>query len=106
MIALELVKQHLRVDDDHAQEDVLIQAYIDAAVQAAQDYLCRRVYATAQDIPDGDPGLALNSAITAAVLLMVGDMYANRERHAGSITVVVLDRAQALLRPHRIVQGP
>ena len=106
MIPLELVKQHLRVDDDQDQEDFLIQAYIDAAGQAAQDYLCRRVYATAQDIPDGDPGLALNSAITAAVLLMVGDMYAHRERFQQGLTVAVPDAAYRLLRPHRLVQGP
>lgn len=108
MISLDTAKQHLRVDG--IDEDGLIQLYVDAATHAACDYLGREVYADQDalaDNPDaGEHAMVITPSIRAAVLLILGDLYANRERHAGSITVVVLDRAQALLRPHRIVQGP
>ena len=108
MISIDTAKQHLRVDG--SDEDGLIQLYVEAATQAACDYLGRKVYAD-QDALDADPdagehAMVITPSIRAAVLLILGDLYANRERHTSSITSVVLDRAQALLRPHRIVQGP
>lgn len=112
MISIDTAKQHLRVDG--SDEDGLIQLYVEAATQAACDYLGRKVYADQDALdadPDADPdagehAMVITPSIRAAVLLILGDLYANRERHTSSITSVVLDRAQALLRPHRIVQGP
>lgn len=59
------VKTHLRVT--HTDEDSLIGAYCDAAEAVAEHY-CNRSFAT-----------PLPYAVQAAVYLMVGDLYENRE---------------------------
>ena len=64
--SLTLVKAHLRVTD--TAEDSLISAYCDAAEALAEHY-CNRSF-----------GSPLPSAVQAAVFLMVGDMYENREQ--------------------------
>ena len=58
-------KTHLRVT--HSTEDSLITAYTDAAESVAEHY-CNRSF-----------GSPLPKAVQAAVFLMVGDMYENRE---------------------------
>ena len=58
-------KTHLRVT--HSSEDSLITAYCDAAEAMAEHY-CNRSF-----------GSPLPYAVTAAVYLMVGDLYENRE---------------------------
>ena len=69
MIELEHAKLHLRVDDD--EEDDLIQRYIDAATIAAAQHL---------NVPIVDLlGEDTPAPIDAAILLMVGDLYMNRE---------------------------
>ena len=60
------VKAHLRVTD--TAEDSLISAYCDAAEALAEHY-CNRSF-----------GSPLPPAVQAAVFLMVGDMYENREQ--------------------------
>lgn len=65
MVTLEELKAHLRMDHDH--EDTLILTYQDAAEQAVRDY-------TGVDFDDPAPG-----PVRAAVLLMVADLYENRE---------------------------
>ena len=64
--SLTLVKAHLRVTG--TDDDSLITAYCDAAEAAAEHY-CNRSF-----------GSPLPSAVQAAVFLMVGDMYENREQ--------------------------
>lgn len=69
MITLEQAKLHLRVD--HEDEDAAITAMIDASTAAALDYL------NLDAMPDPVP-----APVSAAILLQVGDLYANRERQA------------------------
>ena len=64
--SLTLVKAHLRVTG--TDDDSLITAYCDAAEAAAEHY-CNRSF-----------GSPLPPAVQAAVFLMVGDMYENREQ--------------------------
>ena len=66
--SLTLVKAHLRVTG--TDDDSLITAYCDAAEAAAEHY-CNRSF-----------GSPLPSAVQAAVFLMVGDMYENREEQS------------------------
>jgi uncharacterized phage protein (predicted DNA packaging) len=70
---LQLVKAHLHVDhDDH---DPLIEIYL----QAASDHVLRH-----HDVPEPVP-----ADVAAAVLLMVGDLYANRETvAAGAVQAI------------------
>jgi uncharacterized phage protein (predicted DNA packaging) len=68
-------KLHLRVDG--SEEDTLLQLYLNAAEKAASNQLNRALYATTAG-EDAD-GLVMTDAIKAAVLLLVGHWYANRE---------------------------
>ncbi|WP_019342832.1 head-tail connector protein [Stutzerimonas stutzeri] len=71
MITVAEAKQHLRVM--HALEDGLIQLYLDAALGHVAEYL-------GDDMPDPLP-----EPIQAAVLLLTGDLYINRERQTDRI---------------------
>jgi uncharacterized phage protein (predicted DNA packaging) len=68
-------KDHLRVDT--ADEDTLIQLYLNAAEKAASNQLNRNLYAS--DVGTDTDGLIMTDAVKAAVLLLVGHWYANRE---------------------------
>lgn len=65
-MTLEQVKAHLRVT--HDAEDALIQSYMTAAEQLVSQYL-------GEDLPEPVP-----EPITAAMMLLVGDLYTNRSR--------------------------
>jgi hypothetical protein len=69
MITLEQAKLHLRVD--HDDEDAAITAMIGASTAAALDYL------NLDAMPDPVP-----APVSAAILLQVADLYANRERQS------------------------
>lgn len=71
MITVTEAKQHLRVM--HDLEDGLIQLYLTAAIGHVEAYL-------GDDLPDPMP-----EPIQAAVLLLTGDLYVNRERQGDRI---------------------
>ena len=66
LISIEEAKEHLRIT--HANEDVVLQLYIDAADIQIENYL------NSSNPPK-------NAAVKAAALLLVGTMYENREAH-------------------------
>ena len=68
MLTLAETKLHLRVD--HNDEDVLIEALMTTATAACADYL---------NMPAEDLVVAVPAPIKSAALLLVGDLYANRE---------------------------
>ncbi|MGA0584326.1 MAG: head-tail connector protein [Castellaniella sp.] len=86
------VKLHLRVDDDDNAEDSLIQSMLDAATAAALDYL------NLANMPDPAP-----APIEAAILLAVGDLYANRERQSDAQLYANLTY-ERLLAPYRVME--
>lgn len=94
-------------------EDELIQLYLGAAEQSAQDYLNRKVYATQVELEAdqaagtaGANPMVVNDAIKAAVLKTVADLYDNRGDSVVGYSVAELPlTAKALLRPHRIPPG-
>jgi hypothetical protein len=85
MVTLQEAKSHLRVD--HTDEDVLIQAYLNAAHKAVEDYT-GVVF---------DP---MPSPVWAAVLLLTADLYANRER-SSERPLHESNTFKALLNPYR-----
>ncbi|WP_312417760.1 head-tail connector protein [Comamonas sp.] len=102
---------HLRVEA--GQEDALITLYQGAAEQSAMDYLNRQVFAdqaaldaaVAAETAGANP-MVVNYAIKAAMLLILGHLYSNREDVVAGASVVQLPGgARSLLRPHRITHG-
>ncbi|MFV1944193.1 head-tail connector protein [Pseudomonas luteola] len=79
-------KEHLRVL--HDLEDGMIELYLEAAISLVSQYL-------GDDLPDPMP-----EAIQAAVLLLTGDLYLNRERQADR-TLSENTAYQLLLAPYR-----
>ena len=107
LVLLETVKAHVRVD--HSDDDVLLEAYRDAAEAAAIGHLCRVVHPTGTVLPaEGEEGydataIVVGPAIVAAVLLLTGDLYESREA-GGTGDAVLPASVRALLAPWRIWQ--
>jgi len=79
LFTLEEAKQHLRVD--HSDDDVLISAYSDAAVARVLQHC---------GIPLVPDGAVPEAAFKVAALLVLGDIYANRETSTLSRAVLSL----------------
>ncbi len=66
-IELSLVKSHCHIDDD--TQDILLQSYIDAALEVCQKHIGKRF----------SDGLEFTPAIKVGCLIYVGLLYENRE---------------------------
>lgn len=103
LVDIALVKKHLRVF--HDDEDTEIAAYQAAAETIVTEYIDRVVYETGGGEPSGDDGTAMEitPAITAAILLVVGDLYEHRESDTWESENATLPRSvRALLAPYRV----
>ncbi|TPJ86951.1 MULTISPECIES: head-tail connector protein [unclassified Mesorhizobium] len=103
LLDIALVKKHLRIDFD--DDDDTISAYQAAAETIVTEYVDRAVYAAGGMPATGDDGTAIEvtPAITAAILLLIGDLYESREADPESKGDAVLPRAvRALLAPYRV----
>jgi len=104
LLDLATVKMHLRVDD--SAEDALIGVYVLAAEEFAMQFLGRTVYADEVEIGADTTGIMLNATIQAALLLIVGHLYANREDVVVGLSAAQLPNgAQYLLQPYRYGMG-
>lgn len=111
LLALDLVKSHLRVT--WSAEDQLIGIYQAAAEGAAASFLNRQVYKDQAELDAavtagtaGESPLVANTEIQAAVLLTVGHLYNNREDVVIGATVAKLPQgANDLLWPYRVGLG-
>lgn len=92
MITLQDAKLHLRVD--HDDEDDLIDWMLEAAIEGAEQYLNVEISTLA------DPELP--APIRAAVLLVVGDLYQNRERLTDR-QLFANNTFELLLNPYRVM---
>jgi len=76
-ITVEEAKKHLNIDDSFKDDD----AYIGALIKVAEDSVSQHLDIALDDlVVDG----VLPSAISHSILLMVGNLYANREPTAYS----------------------
>jgi hypothetical protein len=115
LVSLELARQHLRIDTDPDDdpESLLLPLYIATAEEAACDYLNRQVFANEADMAAaveadtaGDRPMVVTASVQAAILLMLGHLYVNREDSVVGISVVELPNgSKALLQPRRIGMG-
>ena len=108
IVDIDLVKGHLRLDSD-ADDGDLVQAYLDAAEEAAIEYLGRSVYATQPEVNNAaeageDRPMLANASFTAAVLYMVAAMYHKREDATNGANQFPQE-SRRLLDPFRIGQG-
>lgn len=102
---------HLRVEP--GDEEAMIALYLGAAEQVVADFLNRNVYpdqaALDAAVAAGQAGaqpIIVNYVIKAAVLLILGHLYANREDVVvGPSAAPLPTGARALLRPHRLFPG-
>ena len=104
LLDLATVKLHLRVDD--SAEDALIGIYVTAAEEFAMQFLGRTVYANSTAQGTDTAGIVINPAIQAALLLIVGKLYACREDAVVGVSVTQLPNgAEYLLHPYRTGMG-
>lgn len=97
MTALTLaeVKLHLRVDSD--AEDALIAQYMAAAHDQVEQFLGREVpWGATSALPDG----VYPAAVKSGELLIIGDLYRNRETNSEPGTALY-----QLLFPYRVGLG-
>ena len=104
LLDLATAKLHLRVDD--SAEDALIGLYVTAAEEFAMQFLGRTIYATELAQGLDTAGIVINPAIQAALLLIVGHLYANREDVLAGVSVAQLPNgSQYLMQPYRSGMG-
>ena len=104
LLDLATVKLHLRIDD--SAEDALIGLYATAAEEFAMQFLGRTIYATTLAQGTDTTGIVINAAIQAALLLIVGKLYACREDAVVGVSVTQLPNgAEYLLQPYRTGMG-
>ena len=103
MLDLSLIKAHLRLDDDHTGEDILLQAYGRAAWLLAQNKT-GRLFIEAEALPEGaaENALVLDDDLRLAMLLLVAHWYEHREAATEAAGMKALPLAvDALLGPYR-----
>lgn len=103
LVPLGTFKQHVKVEDDETAEDAVIQAYLDGAEGAVSGHLCRALIAADATPAVDSYELPLPPAVTAAILLLAGHLYANREAVVtGTISTALPMSVQFLLAPYRV----
>lgn len=93
-------------------DDAQLSLYVGAAEDAAEAFMNRKVYADADQLADAvldgssgvDPML-VNDAIRAAVLLIAGHLYRNREDVVAESVTQLPMGAHSLLWPYRVALG-
>lgn len=112
MLELDIIKQHVRLEPDFVEDDVLIDTYATAARKLVENRTGRTLYATETEVPKDSDGnvtdetaLVLDDDMTTAMLLLIGHWYANRESVViGTITAEVPMAVDALISPYRHYQ--
>ena len=111
ILTIEKARAHLRVDDDYPESQIL--DYLEAAEDAAQEFMNRRVFSTTEALTDavlaGTAGLdpmVVTPSIRAGILLILGHLFANREDTVVGAAVSELPRgSMSLLQPYRTGMG-
>jgi uncharacterized phage protein (predicted DNA packaging) len=105
MLELNTVKAHCRVDADFTLDDELLKIFEGSAKRYVETWTRRNLY-----LLETEPGwetdenrLLFDDDIRAAMLLLIGHWYANREAvNIGNITSAVPFAVESLLQPYRI----
>lgn len=92
---LKQIKVHLRVD--HGDEDVIISAYASAAIGYMEDYCDVQIVEAIDDNVSINQSL-LTPQMWAALLLLVGNWYANKEASGQQLTDIPFGVDALLIR--------
>ena len=111
ILTTEQAIEHCRADPD--ADTAMVALYLGAAVDAAQDYLGRQLYADKTEMDAavaagtaGELPMVATYSVKAAILLICGHLFANREDVVvGAQSFAMPNGSRDLLRPHRKVQG-
>lgn len=96
LVPIDTIRKHLRVDDD--SEDVLIELYAESALAWALWYCDNPKLGQVEDFP---------ASFKAALLLLIGHSYANREAVVtGTIATELPLAVESLLWSSRDWYGP
>lgn len=100
VLTLDEIKAHLRLDGN--EEDALLLAISEAAQDYATQYLGRSAIPWNDDA--GNP-VPVPASVRAAILLVVGDLYENREDNVIGTIVGRIGTIERLLHFHRVGLG-
>ena len=114
LITLDEAKRQCRIELEFMDDDLLLQAFIDAAEDHASTYTGRRFFADQAALTAAlaavpptatEDDMVIRPAIRAAMLLHIAHLYQNRETTVtGTIIAEVPMSYDALLGPHRILR--
>lgn len=99
MIALIEAKLHLRID--HTEDDPLITLYIGAAQEQIERHIQRKIITDEEERTSADD-VVNNSALKAAALLFIGNLYENREATTDKPNELPLGY-WSLIQPYRVM---
>lgn len=72
-VTLEEAKRHLQIDESYTGEDIYIQSIVEASEVAVADHL------KCDSLDEAFPSGVIPLPVKHAILLMAGNLYANRE---------------------------
>lgn len=93
-VTLEEVKRHLQIDEDYPGDDLYINTLVDAAEVTVANHI--KYDSLHEAFPEG----AIPLPVKHAILLMVGNLYANRESVAFAQSYNVPLSYEYLLGPY------
>ncbi len=101
-LTLEQLRIQCRIDADFTDDDAYLTQLGEVAEEAVENDLNRRLYVT--DIPEDDPtGLQVTLRHKQAMLLMVGNLYENREATSDLTMKEVPLAYQHLIEQDRVI---
>lgn len=101
ILTLPEIKTHLRLDASETDEDALLTSLNEAAHDHAEQYLGRSVPWTDSEGATVD----VPASIKAAELLIIGDLYENREAQIIGVSVADNPTVERLLHFYRVGLG-
>lgn len=94
-VSVEEAKNHLRIDFTNKEDEVELEAIIEAAQDAVEIHINRPLIEL-----ESSPG-KLRASINHAIKLMIGNLYANREPTSNYKCAEIPYSISFLLDPHR-----
>lgn len=101
VLTLTEIKQHLRLDEAETAEDALLESLSEAAEDYAAQYLGRPIPWT----DDEGAAAPVPASVRAAMKLIVGDLYENREAKIIGVSVAENPAVESLLHFYRVGMG-